>query len=154
MDGRCVCGEVRYRLKAEPIVTHCCHCSWCQRETGSAFALNAVVETANVEVLAGQPELVHTPSASGKGQKIVRCPTCRIALWSHYPGAGPNLSFVRVGTLETPDAVPPDIHIYASSKQPWVTLPEGARSAPEFYDPKTVWSADGLARYRAAVKGA
>ncbi|MEQ9122079.1 MAG: GFA family protein, partial [Alphaproteobacteria bacterium] len=88
MDGRCVCGEVRYRLKAAPIVTHCCHCRWCQRETGTAFALNAVVETANVEVLAGQPDLVHTPSASGKGQKIARCPTCRVALWSHYPGAG------------------------------------------------------------------
>ena len=153
MDGRCVCGEVRYRLKAEPIVTHCCHCRWCQRETGTAFALNAVVETANVEVLAGEPDLVQTPSASGKGQKIARCPTCRIALWSHYPGAGPNISFVRVGTLEAPDDVPPDIHIYTSSKQPWVTLPEGARSAPEFYDPKTVWSAEALARYRAAVKG-
>jgi hypothetical protein len=150
LDGRCTCGAVRYRLTATPIVVHCCHCSWCQRETGTAFALNAVVEADNVTLLAGSPETVLTPSLSGKGQKIVRCPACRVAVWSHYPQAGDRISFVRVGTLETPDRVPPDIHIYTSTRQPWVVLGGDVPAVPEFYNPKEYWPAESLTRFRAA----
>jgi hypothetical protein len=113
-------------MAAEPMFVHCCHCRWCQRETGSAFVLNALVERDRVILLEGSTEVVDTPSASGKGQKIIRCPRCRVALWSHYAGAGEAVSFVRVGTLDDPDRLPPDIHIYTSSKQPWVVVPEGA----------------------------
>ena len=81
---------------------HCCHCSWCQRETGTAFALNAMIEADRVELTSGEVELVHTPSASGKGQKIWRCPECRVALWSNYSGSGDKVRFMRVGTLDTP----------------------------------------------------
>jgi hypothetical protein len=112
LEGGCTCGHLRYRLLAEPMFVHCCHCRWCQRETGSAFALNALVESARVLLLAGTTEAVDTPSASGKGQTIVRCPRCRVAVWSHYAGAGEAVSFVRVGTLDDPDQLPPDIHIY------------------------------------------
>lgn len=150
LDGRCTCGAVRYRMTAKPIIVHCCHCTWCQRETGTAFALNAVIEADNVTLLAGSPETVLTPSASGKGQKIVRCPTCRVAVWSHYPEAGDRICFVRVGTLETPDQVPPDIHIYTSTKQPWVVLSGDVPAVPEFYNPKEVWSAESMSRFRAA----
>ena len=111
LDGGCTCGEVRYRLKRSPMVVHCCHCRWCQRETGTAFALNAMIETSCVSLLSGQPELVDTPSNSGKGQQIARCPHCHIAVWSQYAGAGALLCFIRVGTLDSPDALPPDIHI-------------------------------------------
>lgn len=150
-EGGCDCRKVRYRLTAEPIVVHCCHCRWCQRETGTAFALNAVVETAHVELLGAAPERVETPSASGKGQAVFRCPSCKVALWSHYGGAGEAATFVRVGTLDDPDACPPDVHIFTDSKQPWVVIPEGAERFPAFYsgrDVVRVYGEEGAARWR------
>ena len=149
IEGGCTCRGVRYRMTAPSMITHCCHCRWCQRETGSAFVINAVVETSSLEV-SGETETVDTPSLSGKGQKIVRCPRCKVALWSHYPGGGKALAFVRVGTLDDPDAVPPDVHIYTASKQPWVRLPEGARVFREFYNVPEVWTPEALARFAAA----
>ena len=106
LDGGCACRAVRYRLTTAPIIVHCCHCRWCQRETGASFALNAMIESDRVLLLHGDVELVQTPSESGKGQKIARCPKCRIALWSHYSGAGDAVSFVRVGTLDSRGAPP------------------------------------------------
>lgn len=151
LEGGCDCGQVRYRMESAPLVVHCCHCRWCQRETGASFALNAMIETERVTLLAGEPELVDTPSASGQGQNIARCPRCRIALWSHYAGAGPLLSFVRVGTLDEPDRLPPDIHIFTRSKQPWVVIPEGAKAVPEYYDRERYWSPESLARREALL---
>jgi hypothetical protein len=151
MDGGCTCRAVRYRLKSKPMFVHCCHCRWCQRETGSAFVLNAMIEADRVETLAGAPEIVMTPTLSGKGQKITRCPTCRVALWSNYAGAGDKVRFVRVGTLDNPDALPPDIHIFTSSKQPWVRLPPETPAVPEYYDRDQFWPADSLARRKALL---
>ena len=149
LEGRCACGHVRYRLAAEPLFVHCCHCRWCQRETGSAFVLNALVESDRVILQQGSTEVIDTPSASGRGQKIARCPRCRVALWSHYAGAGEAISFVRVGTLDHADRLPPDIHIYTSSKQPWVVLPDGAVQVPEYYSLEAHWPAASLERLRA-----
>lgn len=154
MDGKCTCGEIRYRLTSAPLYTHCCHCRWCQRETGSAFVLNALIESDRVEILQGQPLAVMTPSESGNGQEIHRCPTCHVALWSHYSGAGKLFAFVRVGTLENPDALPPDIHIFTNSKQPWVILPEGVPAMPEFYRRSELWPQDSLTRREAALAAA
>lgn len=148
-DGGCDCGQVRYRMTSVPLFVHCCHCRWCQRETGSAFALNAMIESARVQLLAGKPELVQTPSNSGRGQKIARCPACRIALWSHYAGGGDVVSFVRVGTLDDPDRFPPDIHIFTASKQPWVVIPPGSRAVPEYYDREREWPRESLERRKA-----
>src|SRR5215204_5755694 len=103
LEGGCTCGALRYRMTSKPLFVHCCHCRWCQRETGTAFALNAVIESDRVIVLSGTLDVVDTPSNSGKGQRIVRCPVCRIAVWSHYAGAGDAVRFVRVGTLADPD---------------------------------------------------
>ena len=147
MEGGCTCGSVRYRLEDKPLIVHCCHCSWCQRETGSAFVLNAVIESSRLMLLEGAPELVLTPSASGRGQKIMRCPKCRVALWSHYPGGGDAMAFVRVGTLDNPDSRAPDVHIYTSTKQPWVQLPAGVPAFAEFYKPAEQWPKDSLDRY-------
>ena len=149
VNGGCTCRAVRFAMASAPLIVHCCHCRWCQRETGAAFALNAMIETDRVELLAGAPELVPTPSHSGRGQKIARCPQCRVALWSHYGGAGDKLSFVRVGTLDDPDACPPDVHIYTESKQPWVLIPQGARAFAQYYRRAEVWPAESLARYQA-----
>ena len=147
-EGGCDCRAVRYRLRSRPMFVHCCHCRWCQRESGSAFALNALIETDRVEVT-GEAELVDTPSASGKGQLIARCPRCRVALWSHYAGAGRALSFVRVGTLDDPDAMPPDIHIFTSTKQPWVVLPPGTPAVAEYYQSSQMWPPESLERRKA-----
>lgn len=145
-DGGCTCRAVRYRMTTTPLFVHCCHCRWCQRETGSAFALNALIEADRVELLSGEPQIVKTPSASGKGQKIARCPQCRIAVWSNYAGAGDAMRFIRVGTLDEPDRLPPDIHIYTASKQPWVVLPPGAPAVPEYYRARDYWPAESLER--------
>ena len=149
-DGACTCRAIRYRLTSKPLFVHCCHCCWCQRETGTSFALNAMIESDRVLVREGALEVVNTPSNSGKGQRITRCPTCRVALWSNYGGGGDIVRFVRVGTLEEPDRFPPDIHIFTSSKQPWVVLPAGAVAVAEFYDRKERWPAESLARLDAA----
>ncbi|HEY0858057.1 MAG TPA: GFA family protein [Albitalea sp.] len=148
LEGCCTCRRVRYRLASRPLFVHCCHCRWCQRETGSAFALNAMIEADRVQLLAGEPECVDTPSLSGRGQKIWRCPSCRVALWSNYAGAGDAVRFVRVGTLADPDRLPPDIHIFTASKQPWVQLPPGTPAVAEYYDLKEHWPAESLERRR------
>jgi len=145
-EGGCTCRAVRYRMTSGPMFVHCCHCRWCQRETGASFALNALIEADRVVLTAGDVEMVDTPSNSGKGQRIARCPTCRIALWSNYGGGGDKVRFVRVGTLDDPDRLPPDIHIFTASKQPWVVLPPGGRAVPEYYKSSEVWPAESLAR--------
>ena len=151
--GGCACRFVRYRMTSTPLFVHCCHCTWCQRETGSAFALNAMIEADRVELLQGEVEVIDTPSLSGKGQKIARCPKCRVALWSNYAGAGDAVRFVRVGTLDEAGRFPPDIHIFTSTKQPWVVLPPGALAVPEFYKIAERWPKDSLER-RAALMAA
>ena len=149
LEGGCDCRLIRYRLETRPLFVHCCHCRWCQRESGAAFALNALIEADRVTILSGEPDPVETPSASGKGQKILRCPKCRIAVWSNYAGAGPFIRFIRVGTLDQPDHLPPDIHIFTSTKQPWVELPPGIPAVPAYYDRNTYWPHESLARREA-----
>jgi hypothetical protein len=147
-EGGCDCRAVRYRMQTAPLIVHCCHCRWCQRESGAAFALNAMIEADRVINLGVAPELVDTPSNSGRGQKVARCPNCRVAVWSHYAGSGPVVAFVRVGTLDNPDLLPPDVHIFTASKQPWVVLAEGTPAFTEYYERETLWPPQSLARRR------
>ena len=149
-EGGCTCRHVRYRMTSKPLFVHCCHCRWCQRETGASYALNAMIESDRVQLLQGDVEVIETPSNSGKGQKISRCPHCRVAVWSNYGGAGDAFRFVRVGSLDEPDRVPPDIQIYTTSKQPWVVLQPGVPAVPEFYKASEMWPEESLER-RAAV---
>jgi len=150
-DGHCTCKRVAYRLTSRPLFVHCCHCRWCQRETGSAFVLNAMIEADRVVLLSGEPELVMTPTASGKGQKIARCPICHVALWSNYAGSGDTIRFVRVGTLVEPDRLPPDIHIFTQSKQPWVILDPETPAMPDYYQRSKYWPAESLKRREALL---
>src|SRR5579859_769884 len=152
MEGGCACRAIRYRMTTAPLFVHACHCRWCQRETGTAFALNAMIEAGRVELLQGEPEMVDTPSLSGRGQRIWRCPACRVAVWSNYGGGGDKVRFVRVGTLDDPDGCPPDMHIFTMSKQPWLEIPRGMRSVHEFYDRDAEWPAESLERL-AALRG-
>jgi len=150
-DGGCTCRFVRYRMATKPLFVHCCHCRWCQRESGASFALNAMIEADRVQLLQGEIEIVDTPSNSGKGQKVSRCPRCRIAVWSNYAGGGDAIRFVRVGTLDAPDLLPPDIHIFTASKQPWVVLPPDTPAAAEYYKASELWPKESLER-RAALR--
>ncbi|KAF3896122.1 Glutathione-dependent formaldehyde-activating GFA [Trichophyton interdigitale] len=151
LEGGCDCKGVRYQVKTAPLVVHCCHCTWCQRETGSAFAINAMIESDRLVLLKGETEtkFVNTPSASGKGQEIVRCTVCRVALWSHYPSAGRLISFVRVGTLDEPSSLPPDIHIFTSTKLKWVVFPPDVPVVETYYEREQIWSKESLARREA-----
>ena len=151
VSGRCTCGQVRYRLNRAPLFVHCCHCRWCQRETGSAFVINALVEAEHVEVTRGEPARHRIPSESGRGQLLVRCPECRVVLWSHY--SSEKLACVRVGTLEEPDTYPPDVHIFTMSRQPWVVIPEGAPVFEEYYDYRELWPPESLERVQALRRG-
>jgi hypothetical protein len=148
-EGGCSCGAVRYRLTAEPLITHCCHCLNCQRQTGSAFVINLLLEADRVEVLAGDPQPVDVPRDDGSTQRVYRCPDCQVAVFSEY--GRPQVRFVRGGTLDEPGAIEPDVHIYTRSKVGWVTLPDSVPAFEAFYDTKSVWPAESLERVRAAL---
>jgi hypothetical protein len=157
-EGGCACGHVRYRVEAQPLIVHCCHCSWCQRQNGSAFAVNALVEADRVHILEGDTADIEVPSPSGAKQRISRCPKCQVAVWSNYlvmsGGLGEMVRFIRVGTLDEPDAMPPDVHIYTSSKMPWVVLPPDDLAVEEYYVTKDVWSKESLERLAVLMKAA
>ena len=148
-EGGCSCGAVRFRLTSPPMFVHCCHCLDFQRQTGSAFVINALIETARIKLLSGAPEPVSMPTDSGRPHDIYRCPHCRVAVWSDY-GRRPYLRFVRVGTLDDPSAIAPDVHIYTRSKVPWVAQPANVPAFAEYYDMKTLWPPEALARRQVA----
>lgn len=149
--GGCGCGEVRYRMESPPMFVHCCHCLDCQRQSGGAFAINAMIEADRVSVLSGTAEAVPVPAPSGKPQVIFRCPSCQVAVWSIYAGVEKAL-FVRVGTLDEPHAIAPDAHIYVRSKVPWVALPTGVPAFEGFYRASDVWPPEALERRRAILR--
>ena len=148
--GRCACNHVQYQLNAAPMFVHCCHCTWCQRESGSAFALNALIETTQLQQLSDETITHHLPSESGKGQSIDHCPKCATALWGHYAGMGESVVFIRAGSLDAASEVEPDIHIFTESKLPWVVIPEHALAVPQYYRASEVWPEESLARFRKA----
>ena len=152
LEGGCACGAVRYRLASDPLFVHCCHCLSCQRQTGSAFVINVLIEADRVEVLAGEPEPVDVPRDDGSTQRIFRCPVCQVAVFSNY--SRPEIHFVRAGTLDDPSSVTPDVHIYTRSKVPWVTLPDAVPAFEAYYDSKAQWPAASLERLRAVMKPA
>jgi hypothetical protein len=148
LEGGCACGAVRYALESAPMFVHCCHCRDCQRQTGSAFVLNALIETASVTVSGAEPARSEMPTGSGRPHGVYRCARCGTAVWSEYGGIA-ALRFVRVGTLDRPDALTPDVHIYTRSRLPWVVLPAGVPAFDAYYDAKTLWPAESLERRRA-----
>jgi hypothetical protein len=149
--GSCACGEVRYRLASEPLFVHCCHCRNCQRQTGSAFVINLLIEADRVELLSGDPVPVDVPRDDGSNQRIFRCQTCHVAVYSEY--GRPEVLFVRGGTLEDPSSVAPDVHIFTRSKLPWLALPDGVPAFDVYYDSKQLWPAESLQRLAAVMPG-
>jgi hypothetical protein len=148
-EGGCACGFLRYRLTDEPLFTHCCHCLNCQRQTGSAFVINLLIEADRVEIIAGAPQPVEVPRDDGTAQRIYRCPNCQVAVFSEY--GWPEIWFVRAGTLDEPSSVEPDVHIFTRSKLPWVGLPESTPAFAVYYDRRTLWPPLSLERIDAVI---
>jgi len=158
LKGQCFCGAVTYRLTVAPMFVHCCHCSDCQRQTGSAFVINALIEAKHVAA-SGTTEIVTLSTDSGRPHDVTRCPACQTALWSDY-GRRKTMYFIRVGTLDKPAPLPPDVHIFTRSKLPWVNLATPAKGATTkkaarvfkvYYDTNKEWPAASLKR-RAALR--
>ena len=153
ISGSCSCGQIRYELLAKPMFVHCCHCLLCQKQTGSSFVVNGLVETECLRLLQGELEVTDMPTETGRGHEIHRCPKCKVGLWSNY-GRRKHLRFLRLSTLDTPHAFPPDVYIYTRSKAPWVVLPSAARVFPEYYDADKEWPKESLDRRHAAASKA
>ncbi len=147
-EGGCSCGAVRYRLTSEPLFVHCCHCLNCQRQTGSAFVINLLIEADRVELLGGEPQPIDVARERGK-QRIWRCPTCQVAVYSKY--TSPKVRFIRAGTLDDPTSVAPDVHIFTRSKLPWVMLPDDVPAFNVYYDTKKLWPHESLERLGRAL---
>ena len=147
--GGCTCGRVRYQVMEKPLIVHACHCRWCQRQTGGPHVINALYEAELIELTEGEVQNITVPSPSGKGQIIARCPTCKVAVWSnyHFGGMRERVRFLRVGTLDNPDLMPPDVHIFTTTKMPWYIIPEGHMAVDEFYDAETTWTKENIDRY-------
>ncbi len=151
MKGHCACGAAHYEVLEKPLIVHCCHCRWCQRESGSAFALNAFIEAKHVQLTKGKVEIVDIPSESGAGQRVHRCATCKVALWANYLGLGMDFSFVKVGTLDRADDCPPDVHIFTESKQPWLLLNDRLPTYEHYYQRAEAWSEKSMARFQVVM---
>ncbi len=147
-DGGCFCGAMRYRLNARPMFVNCCHCRDCQKQTGAAFAINAIIERDRIALLQGAPVMITLPTESGRPHDVYKCASCQSALWSDYGRRG-SMVFVRVATLDDPTQFAPDAHIFTRSKLPWVRLPDDARAFDIFYDLPTEWPPEALARRKA-----
>jgi hypothetical protein len=149
-EGGCACGAVRYYVTSRPLIVHACHCRLCQRQTGSTNAVNALIEADRMVVLSGDIEQTLLQTPSGRGQRIARCTSCKVALWSNYliTNQGDHMRFLRVGTLDDPALMPPDVHIHTDTKLPWYVTEDDTLSVEVFYDQKTTWSEDSLSRLR------
>lgn len=147
--GQCDCGSVSFRVHGSPLIVHACHCRRCQRQTGTAYAVNALIEEDRVELVGGSVVEARLETPSGHGQTITRCASCQVALWSKYhglPKIGERVVFVRVGTLDNPDMFPPDVHIHTASRQAHVHLPTNAQAFEGYYKFKETWSPESQRR--------
>jgi hypothetical protein len=148
LEGGCACGSIRYRLTATPLIVHACHCRDCQRVTGGAFVINVWIERPFVERLSGNPKSFLLAGGSGKDHEVYFCEQCGTYLWSRYQIAPGDALFVRAGTLDEPESVKPDVHIFTRSKLPWLDIPKDVPEFNTIYDIEKVWSADSKERLR------
>ena len=139
-------------METAPLFVHCCHCRWCQRETGASFALNAMIEADRVDAARGRARAGRHAVGERQGPEDRALPALPHRALEPLRRRRRRASrFVRVGTLDDPDRLPPDIHIFTASKQPWVVLPPGTPAVPEYYDREQHWPAESLARREALL---
>jgi hypothetical protein len=151
-EGGCACGAVRYRAEGEPMMVHNCHCRLCQRQTGSTSVVNAFFEGERVTLLRGELSEHEVKGGSGRAHTICRCKACGTALWSWYARLG-RLSYgVRVGTLDDPESVKPDVIIFTESMMPWVSLPKDIPVFEQYYDFREVLAPEKFERLMKLVE--
>ena len=153
LAGGCACGKIRYRLTSTPLIVHACHCRDCQRITGGPFVINIWIEKKFVEPTAGEPRSFRLAGGSGKNHEVYFCPDCGTYLWSRYHIVPRDCLFVRAGTLDRPEVVTPDVHIFTRTKLPWVEIPKDVRRFESRYKLDEVWSAESLERFRRLPEG-
>lgn len=152
VTGSCFCGAVRYQLLTPPLFCYACHCSDCQKATGSVFACFTTIEAEHlVSIGATTPHLTRRVRPSGLVRVAASCPQCGTILWAGGD-KDPVTTDVRTGTLDHPELMEPDLHAYIESKIPWIELPAGARTCKGAYDFRTAWPKSSLKRFDAAVK--
>lgn len=151
LEGGCACGRVRYRLAARPLFVQACHCRACQRDSSSAFSLHALIEEEQLRLLQGRPQAVERSMLSGHARRVHVCPQCQVVLWSDGDAPGESVVHLRVGTLDDPDRLVPDLHVHVAERLRWLALPRGTPSVPQSYDAPDYWSAGSLRR-RAALR--
>ncbi|MFT4560575.1 MAG: hypothetical protein ACI9BW_000309 [Gammaproteobacteria bacterium] len=152
LSGGCVCGQVRYELKDGPLFVHACHCSDCQRATGSAFVVNLGVASSDF-VIEGKTSTVTNPTPSGSGYDAHFCPNCATVLWSKYHFIDLPILALRGGTLDDPNLAPPTYHVHTRRKQSWVVLPNDTQIFDEWFEPAEVWSKEALTKIENMVGG-
>ena len=125
--GGCQCGAIRYEVAGEPRQVVACHCTDCQRQSGSAFGMTMVVEVSAFRITAGTPRIYHSTSSTGRAKAGAFCPDCGTRIY-HQPQWRKGTISVKPGTLDDTTWLQPQIHIWTASKQPWVTIPEGVEA--------------------------
>lgn len=154
-QGGCSCAKVRYELRGEPMIVHACHCTQCQRRTGSAYAVNLWIEAKNVVVTAGELHSKMAPGGdSGQPSESWFCPDCGTCVWTYFHSAPKNSRFIRAGTLDDPSVFAPDVHIFTQSRQAWTDIPDGVATFEAFYDLKETWRPESLTRLKTLIESA
>jgi hypothetical protein len=138
--GGCLCGGVRYRFTGEPLAYYACHCTDCQRQTGSAFGLSMIVHREAVEVLRGEPRLFEVSMPDGRTKRGRCCPECPVRLWGE-PVKLPQLLILRPGTFDDPGVHEPFGDIWTQSARPWVGFTRGPRFEGQPKDPTALFRA-------------
>ena len=152
-EGGCACGAIRYKLTRSPLIVHACHCRDCQRLSGSAFVVNLWIERGCVETDHARLAANMLTAGSGKPHEVFRCPQCGTAIYSRYHAAPGDTVLLRAGTLDHPERVAPDVHIFTRSKAPWLPLPAGVAAFESFYQLAEFWPEASRERLRRNIAG-
>ena len=123
-SGTCQCGEVKYRVTCEPVVTVACHCRDCQKLSASAFSLTMLIPEASFELLSGSLTVFERPADMGGSAVCYFCSTCGNRVYHENPQV-PGLFRLKPGGLDDTSIIQPQAHVWTSRAQPWFQFPEG-----------------------------
>lgn len=122
LRGACQCRAVRYEISQEPLTIYACHCTDCQRQSGSAFSLSMIVPREAVTIVAGQPKEWIRRTESGRLVSCLLCGDCGSRLY-HNPKTNEAITIVKSGTLDESRGLDPVGHIWTRSAQSWFPIP-------------------------------
>lgn len=145
-QGRCLCGEISYQIIDKPLFTHACHCTDCQKVTGSAFGLSMFILRQDFQMLSGTPTVAHPPQQYGVAA-IYACGDCGCAIYRTHSYLD-KFVFPFPGTFDDTTWVKPQAHIYTRSKQPWVQLADDEPAFEKQYKRDDVWPEASLKRLK------